>query len=125
MPSIEDDAKDAPVTIDFLPVGGKMEMPEPIENPSEFPDIDASDPAFALFVDQPTSLPATSSSVAPVDCIFGEIELEKAFGRVELIVEGGSSGSGEVCSATLERFERLCSRLDAASARVCAITAHL
>ena len=126
LPSIEDDAKDAPVTIDFLPVGpGKMEMPEPIENPSEITDIDASDPAFALFVDQPTSLPAISSSVAPEDCIFGEIELEKAFGRVELIVEGGSSGSGEVCSATLERFERLCSRLDAASARVCAITAHL
>ena len=124
-PSI-DDAKDEPLPIESMPsTVGKMQMPEPIETPSENLDIDASDPAFALFIDQPIlSSTAPSSAVAPEDRIFGEIELEKAFGRVELIVEDESNDSAEISSATIERFERLCSRLDAASARILAITPH-
>ena len=121
-----DDAKDAPADIDFMPAAPeKVEMPEPIETPPEIVEIDVSDPTFALFVDQPASPTVTTCTVAPEDQIFGEIELEKAFGRVELTVEEEPSESGEVGSATLERFERLCSKLDAASARVGAITAHL
>ena len=122
-PSI-DDTKDEPLLIESMPpTVGKMQMPEPIETPSENFDIDASDPAFALFIDQPIpSLTATLCAVAPGDRIFGEIELEKAFGRVELIVEDESNDSREISSATIERFERLCSRLDAASARILAIT---
>ena len=121
-PSV-DDIKDEPLTIESMPpTVGKMEMPEPIETPSVDLDIDASDPAFALFVDQPISSSTAPCAVAPEDRIFGEIELEKAFGRVELIVEDESSDSLEVSSATIERFERLCSRLDAASARILAIT---
>lgn len=124
-PSI-DDAKDEPLPIESMPpTVGKMQMPEPIETPSENFDIDASDPAFALFIDQPIpSSTATLCAVAPGDRIFGEIELEKAFGRVELIVEDESNDSREISSATIERFERLCSRLDAASARILAITPH-
>ena len=124
-PSV-DDIKDEPPTIELMPPTiGKMEMPELIENPSKDLDIDASDPAFALFIDQPiSSSTAPLCAVAPEDGIFGEIELEKAFGRVELIVEDESSDSGEVSSATIEKFERLCSRLDAASARILAITPH-
>ena len=120
-----DDVKDAPADIEVMPpVLEKMDMPEPVEPPSE--DIDVSDPAFALFVDQPASpWRATPCTVAPEDRIFGDIELEKAFGRVELIVEEESSEKGEVSSATLERFERLCSRLDAASARVAAMTGYI
>ena len=123
-PSV-DDAKDEPLAIESMPPSvGKMEMPEPIEPPSDDLDIDVSDPAFALFIEQPTSSTAPPSAVAPEDRIFGEIELEKAFGRVELIVENESNDSREVSSATIERFERLCSRLDAASARILAITPH-
>ena len=124
-PSV-DDIKDEPPTIESMPPTiSKMEMPEPIETPSVDLDIDASDPAFALFIDQPIlSSTAPPCAVAPEDRIFGEIELEKAFGRVELIVEDESSDSLEVSSATIERFERLCSRLDAASARILAITPH-
>ena len=125
-PSV-DDIKDEPLTIESMPPAvGKMEMPEPIETPIVDLDIEASDPAFALFIDQPIpSSTAPLCAVAPEDRIFGEIELEKAFGRVELIVEDESKDSEEISSATIERFERLCSRLDAASARILAITPHL
>ncbi len=123
-PSV-DDVKDEPLPIESMPpTVGKMEMPQPIETPSEDLDIDTSDPAFALFIDQPISSTALPCAVAPEDCIFGEIGLEKAFGRVELVVEDESNDSREVSSATIERFERLCSRLDAASARILAITPH-
>ena len=125
-PSV-DDVKDEPLPIESMPpTVGKKEMPEPIETPCEDLDIDASDPAFALFIDQPiSSSTAQPCAVAPEDRIFGEIELEKAFGRIELIVEDESNDRREVSSATIERFERLCSRLDAASARILAITPHL
>ena len=124
-PSI-DDVKDEPLLIESMPSAvGKMEMPEPIQIPCEDLDIDASDPAFALFIDQPVpSSTAPPCAVAPEDRIFGEIELEKAFGRLELIIEDESNDSLEVSSVTMERFERLCSRLDAASARILAITPH-
>ena len=120
-----DDMKDEPATIERMPTVAKIEMPEPIDTPSSEDDIDISDPAFALFNDQPStdsSLP--QSNVAPEHRIFGEIELEKAFGRVEIVLEEehGENGNEEVGSATLERFERLCSRLEASSARVAAVT---
>ena len=120
------DVKDGPLPIESMPpTVGKMDMPEPIQTPSDNLDIDASDPAFALFIDQPiSSSTALPCAVAPEDRIFGEIELEKAFGRVELVVEDESNDSREISSATIERFERLCSRLDAASARIHAITPH-
>lgn len=125
-PSV-DDVKDEPLLIESMPsTVGKMEMPEPIETPCEDLDIDASDPAFALFIDQPVSSEiAPRCALAPEDRIFGDIELEKAFGRLEIIVEDESIDSLELSSATIERFERLCSRLDAASATILAITPHL
>ena len=119
-----DDSKHEPINIESMPtIARKQEMPEPIEPPNDNLDIDVSDPAFALFIDQPASpSTATPYAVASEDRIFGEIELEKAFGRVELIIEGDSDDSLEINAATVEKFERLCSRLDAASARIAAIT---
>ncbi len=118
-------SKDEPTEIEPMPVSAeKVVMPEIDERRSQDVDIDVSDPAFALFIDQPctSSKPA---AVEPEDCIFGEIELEKAFGRLELVIAEDPTESQEVSSATIERFERLCSRLDAASSRVAAITSHL
>lgn len=118
-----DDNKDEPPVIECIPSVQKMDQPAPIETPSEDDDIDISDPAFALFIDQsPSELPSTPLTVAPEDRIFGEIELEKAFGRVELLLAEDTDDVAELGSATIERFERLCSRLEASSARVAAIT---
>jgi len=121
-----DDCKDEPTAIKSMPAVNKVEMPEPLDVPSAEDDVDVSDPVFALFVDRPSSAPSsTACDIAPEDRIFGEIELEKAFGRVELIVEDVANELIEISSATIERFERLCSRLDASSASIAAITGHL
>lgn len=117
--------KDEPAEVEPMPASAeKIIMPEVIERRPQEVDIDVSDPAFALFIDQPctSSKPA---AMKPEDRIFGEIELEKAFGRLELVIAEDPGESQEVSSATIERFERLCSRLDAASSRVAAITSHL
>ena len=119
-----EDSKDEPTPIEIMPSSGKLQSPQPINIPEEEDDIDISDPALALFVDQPASLPSSAprDDVAPEDRIFGEIELEKAFGRLELIIDDDAAQeSEELNSAALERFERLCSRLDASSARIAAI----
>ena len=120
-----EDSKDEPAEIEPMPVlAEKALTPEVIESRPQEVDIDVSDPAFALFIDQPctTSKPAATE---PEDCIFGEIQLEKAFDRLELVIAEDSNEATEVSSASIERFERLCSRLDAASSRVAAITSHL
>lgn len=120
-----DDYKEEPAEIEPLPVvAEKVEVPETIERRPHDVDLDASDPSFALFIDQPctSSKPAI---VEPEDRIFGEIELEKAFRRLELVIAEDPNESQEISSATIERFERLCSRLDASSTRVAAITSHL
>lgn len=118
-----ENSKNEPAAIESIPAIDKAEMPEPLDVPSEEDDIDVSDPVFALFVDRPScALLPMACSIAPGDGIFGEIDLEKAFGRVELIVKEDANESTEISLATIERFERLCSRLDAASASIAAIT---
>lgn len=120
-----DASKDEPAEIEPMPVPiEKVEMPELIGSRPQEVDIDVSDPAFALFINQPCTS-SKPSAVKPEDCIFGEIELEKAFGRLELVIAEDPNESQEISSATIEKFERLCTRLDAASIRVAAITSHL
>lgn len=121
-----DDAKTEPAVIERMPTMEKREMPAPIETPSEEDDIDIDDPSFALYRDQPSSnIPSTSvepATPAPEDRIFGEIELDKAFGRVELVFAEEPNELAEVSSATMARFERLCSKLEGCSAMVAAVT---
>lgn len=107
-----------PIAIESLKAANKVEMPQTIDVPDEEDDIDISDPAFALFIDQPS----TSAAVAPEDRIFGDIELEKAFGRVELVVIEDEDQTTSISSVTIDRFQRLCARLDASSASIAAIT---
>ena len=115
-------SKDEPAEVEPMPVSvEKATAPEVVEHHSEEVDIDVSDPAFALFIDQPSNS-TKPVAVEPEESIFGEIELEKAFGRLELVIAEDANESQEVTSATIEKFERLCSRLDAASSRVAAIT---
>lgn len=120
-----DDSKEEPTEIEPMPaLAEKVEVPVAIERRPQEVDIDLADPSFALFIDQP----CTSSKPAPIkpeDRIFGEIELDKAFDRLELVIAEDPRESQEISSATIERFERLCSRLDAASTTVAAIISHL
>lgn len=127
-PSSDDDGKDEPTAVDVIPMPVAMSnTPAPIETSSEDATIAVSDAALALFSgSQPPSF-STSSVVAPEECIFGGIELEKAFGRIELSVDMSSdeTAEAEISSTVLERFERLCARCDVLSSRVKARTSHL
>ncbi|KAL6720548.1 hypothetical protein ACLMJK_002472 [Lecanora helva] len=121
----DDDSKDEPATIERMPAIQKIDVPELVELPSEEDDIDACDPAFALFLDQPRSDTLSTPNLdAPEHRIFGEIELDKAFGRVELVLPEDSYGTAEASPATVERFKRLCSRLEISSTRIAAITGY-
>ena len=85
-------------------------------------EFDESDPAFALFSDCPAGTKSSSDEVE--EPIFGSIQLEKAFGRVELIIEDRSNNTGEPDSATMEKLQRLCSSLDALSERISLVVPH-
>ena len=89
-------------------------------------DFDESDPAFALFVDTPTTTSAAMTSESQYQ-IFGSIGLEKAVARLDLIIEDSSSNSKDqsVDSEVMTRFLTICSSLDAASDRIARITSHL
>ena len=92
------------------------ESPESTTAVADEVNFNESDPAFALYLDCPA---ATVSPLATFDePIFGNIELEKVFRRVELIIEDDATKPTEVSSATVERFQHLCSSLDALSERI-------
>ena len=122
-----DDAKNEPLPFEVMPMNvGVYDISKPIETSFEDLDIVTSDPAFALFVDEPTSTSQTPQrAIQPEVQIFGEIELEKAFRRVELAIDDDPNDNQGISSATREKFERLCLRLDAVSARIGAIVPHL
>jgi hypothetical protein len=97
-------------------------VPEANESNDDF-EFDESDPAFALFADSlSTSQP---TPLEPQEQIFGSIGVEKAFGRVELVLQDELCDDEQVSSTTMERFQRLCSIMEAASERISAVTSHL
>lgn len=119
MPSIE---RPPPVAADPVEKMGSIEV-----------EIDESDPSLALFYDQPSRSTPSSTTTAPTfEDTFGGITLEKLFARIDLVVdddgsaeEGGSTGSTGVSTATMARFEQLCSSIEGAYQRVSLVTAHL
>lgn len=89
------------------------------ENASDEIDLDETDPAFALFADAPSN--SGNGTISPSE-IFGTIELEKVFSRLELVVgDVGSDSSMEISESTKEKFERLCSSLEDSSTRISAL----
>lgn len=111
-----DEAKNELPVVERMPV---MENDEPIEE-SEWRgddiECDESDPAFALFANCPSRVAPIRPGVEPA--LFGRIEPDKAFSRLELVLEEQVDGTGEISTATMETFERLCSGLEAASKRI-------
>lgn len=91
----------------------------PVLDPENVNDpIDFDETAFALFADAPSN--SANPAMNPSE-MFGTIELEKVFSRLELVVgDVGSDGSMEISESTKEKFERLCSSLEDSSALISA-----
>jgi hypothetical protein len=105
--------------VERMPVVEEEKSVQESERGFDDVEIDESDPAFALFADSP---PRT---VPPPPCVdnalFGSIEPDKGFNRLELVVEEQGMGGGEISTSTMETFERLCFILEAASNRIAAL----
>ena len=103
-------------------------VPEPTIAVQDF-DLDDLDPVLALYTDLPsTSTPrsAVQPDGDPEDHIFGDLALEKAFERVELvIIDDSREDDNALGAATLEKFERIRSRMEGLGARVEAATARM
>lgn len=90
-------------------------------------DFDESDPAYALFADaSPPSKPVIEAS-EPEYQMFGSLDLEKVFARIDLVVENehNEEQSSEVSAATMARFNVMCSSLDVLSERISSAIGHL
>lgn len=114
------DKKAETPSIEPMPVAEPAEPAAEAIVPSEDDDdFDASDPAFILYTDSPTTPSASAQTQAP---LFGPIQPEKAFGRVELILEDEETNEIEVSLAALLTFERMCSNLEDLSNSIAART---
>ena len=122
-------AKEEVVNVEPMPTKLEMErLDKKMEVTFTEIELDASNPAFALFVDYPVTCPSTPSEPKSSDSeyqVFGGIELEKAFARVDLVIEDGNHEGGEVSAAVMSRFEMICSDMEEAFRRIAAITSHL
>lgn len=123
MPSFaSDEAKDDLPIIERMPTLAELEEPLTMVEDVVF---DKLNPAFALFMDQ-SAATAESTPAADAYQVFGELQLEKVFARVDLVVDDESSSEDkEVSAATMARFELICASMDAVSSRVACITSHL
>ena len=147
--SIQFETKDAPAPIEHVipSFAHAKDIPAPIETYEDegdddmFEIIDESDPTLALYADHPASPAATE--VAPEDCIFGAIPMEKALEHLELVIvphhtsssssnedsgngdDNAAAAAAEVSTATLERFQLLCCSIESSVVRVANLTAHL
>lgn len=130
-PYSSDEAKDDAPIIERMPASPpKRDTTIASDVICEDIELDASNPAFALFVDYPASAlksyTSESVSVEPEYRVFGGIDPEKAFARLDLVVhDEDPDNEGVVSSAVMARFERLCSETEAALLRVAVLTAHL
>lgn len=122
-----DDGKDQAPAIDCMPLipllqEDKVVTPQQPVQPIEDVDIDESDPSFALFADCATV--SRPSTLETHEQLFGHIQPEKVFARVDLVIEDATS-DGQVSAAAMGRFERICSSIEGAFQRIEAITSHL
>jgi hypothetical protein len=102
-------------TIERMPV--KVEVA--VEASPIVDDEFDNDPAFALFTDAPITTSQTSID-SEFTCIFGGIQPEKAFSRLEL-VDSAEEANG---AAAMDRVQRICESLEAVTARLEAMTVN-
>lgn len=106
----------------------KTQLPDPAEMPVIDEDVhfDESDPALALYGGQGSTTSRVAAMETAVDaegCIFGDIASENALGRIE-IISGNTQYRGEPSAAAVERFERMCLRMEEIGARIDAAIGH-
>lgn len=113
------DSKAEVPVVECMPAPHTVEPVLDAENVNDPIDFDETDPAFALFADAPSN--SANPAMNPSE-MFGSIELEKVFSRLELVVGdvGSDDHSMEISESTKEKFERLCSSLEDSSARISA-----
>ncbi|KAF3481095.1 uncharacterized protein GIQ15_03854 [Arthroderma uncinatum] len=123
-PLPSDESKDVIPSIDAVPFG--VEKVETSKESSSIStadlDIDETDPSFALFIDQPTTVSKPSS-----DNLFRGVQLDNISAKFDLVVEGSTtdSTSKEVSPAARRDFERLCASIEAPFHHISQLTAHL
>ncbi|KAI9673742.1 MAG: hypothetical protein M1829_003979 [Trizodia sp. TS-e1964] len=114
-----------------LPTIERMPVPSDFEESSAKPaqvveaDFDTSDPALALYLDSPTSVPVKQIDMEGHALIFGDIQIEKALSRLELTSDAASETDGQVSAATMDQFQRICFNLEAAFERIGRATSHI
>jgi hypothetical protein len=111
----DEDAKDKAPVIERMPVIQETaEEVAPIVDESFEDTLEESDPAFALYAQAPVK---ASEAETPVELqLFGGVDLEKAFSRLELV--STEEQDDEVSAFDMERFERLCNGADTACDRI-------
>lgn len=118
VPHLAGDSKAEVPVVECMPAPHTVEPVLDPENVNDHIDFDETDPAFALYTDAPSN--SANPVISPSE-MFGTIELEKVFSRLELVVgDVGSDGSMEISESTKEKFERLCSSLEDSSTRISA-----
>ena len=85
-------------------------------------DYDESDPAFALFAD--SAIISKSTPSEPPEQLFGGIQAEKVFARLDLVIDEATDDD-HVSAAAMGRFERICSSVEGVFERIGAVTSHL
>lgn len=108
-----DSKMDVPMIERMPETCGIDKLPELATSVADDIDFDDSDPTFALYAD--CSATEASPKGPLEEPIFGNIELEKAFGCVELVLVNDPTISCDTSPATLERFQSLCASIEALS----------
>lgn len=120
--SSSDDCKIQVPTIERMPsVQEKSEEDQTSTVLSSDVELDESDPAFALYMDAPPPAKATHAVLEP---LFGEIDAEKVFARIDVVVET-EVNDGTISAEAMVRIERMCSKVEAAFQRIGNVTSHL
>ena len=119
----DDEPKHELPSVERRPMWEKNESVQESEKGRDDIEFDESDPAFALFANCSSHAASIVANAEPP--LFGNIEPDKAFSRLELVIDQhGDDGLGEISTATMQKFERLCSRLEAGSNRIATLMPH-
>ena len=123
--SSSDDIKDQVPVIERMPSVQDDKITVTSKDPAQpvnAVEYDESDPTFALFAD--SAIISKSTPSEPPEQLFGGIQAEKVFARLDLVIDEATD-DGHVSAAAMGRFERICSSVEGVFERIGAVTSHL
>ena len=112
-----DGAKDQPSLIERIPAPSTPVQCDVKYLPVDDVDYDESDPSYALYAEYITSPAQITNRMQ----IFGDVRLEKVFGRYEVVIGEEMVDDAETAAASATKFDYLCSTMDVISARIAAV----